>query len=80
MQIGMVGLGRMGRDMARRLIAAEHELVVYDLASGAVEALVGEGAIGTRSVAELMAKLDRPRAVWLMLPAAVVDQTIGSLK
>jgi 6-phosphogluconate dehydrogenase len=80
MQIGMVGLGRMGRDMSRRLIAAGHELVVYDIASGAVEALAGEGAIGTRSVAELMAKLDRPRAVWLMLPAAVVDQTIGSLR
>jgi 6-phosphogluconate dehydrogenase len=80
MQIGMVGLGRMGSDMSRRLIAAGHELVVYDLAPGAVEALVSEGATGTRGMAGLMAKLDRPRAVWLMLPAAVVDATIGSLE
>jgi 6-phosphogluconate dehydrogenase len=80
MQIGMVGLGRMGSDMARRLIAAGHELVVYDVAAGAVEALAAEGATGAGSIADLMAKLDRPRAIWLMLPAAVVDQSIASLR
>ena len=80
MQLGMVGLGRMGSDMSRRLIAAGHDLVVYDLSPGAVEALVGAGATGTRSLAELMAKLERPRALWLMIPAALVDETIGSLR
>ena len=80
MQLGMVGLGRMGSDMARRLMAAGHDLVVYDLAREAVEALVGEGASGAQSIAELMAKLTRPCALWLMLPAAVVDATVLSLR
>ena len=79
MQIGMIGLGRMGSDMARRLIAAGHELVVYDLAVEAVEALVAEGATGTHEMGELMEKLEQPRAVWLMLPAAVVDSSLDSL-
>jgi len=80
MQIGMVGLGRMGSNMARRLLAAGHDLVVYDLATAAVEAVVSEGATGARSMLELMAQLERPRAVWLMLPAAMVDPAIGSLQ
>lgn len=80
MQLGMVGLGRMGSDMSRRLIAAGHDLVVYDLAPEAVEALVGEGASGAHSISELLEKLERPAALWLMLPAAVVDPTIDSLR
>jgi 6-phosphogluconate dehydrogenase len=70
----------MGSDMSRRLIAAGHELVVFDLSKEAVGSLVGEGATGAASLAELMEKLERPRAVWLMLPAAVVDQTLDSLE
>lgn len=80
MQLGMVGLGRMGSDMSRRLLAAGHDLVVYDLAPAAVEILVGAGATGASTLEELTAKLDRPRAIWLMLPAAVVDSTIASLR
>lgn len=80
MQLGMVGLGRMGSNMSRRLMAAGHDVVVYDVAPGAVDALVSEGATGAGSLAEFMAILDRPRAVWLMLPAAVVDPTIGTLR
>jgi 6-phosphogluconate dehydrogenase len=80
MQLGMIGLGRMGSNMCRRLMAAGHRVVVYDAAPEAVRALVQEGATGTASLAELMAGLERPRAVWLMLPAAIVDQTIGSLR
>ncbi len=80
MQLGMVGLGRMGSDMSRRLLAAGHDLVVYDMAPAAVETLVDAGATGASSLKALTAKLDRPRAIWLMLPAAVVDQTIASLR
>ena len=79
MQLGMVGLGRMGSEMSRRLLAAGHQLVVYDLNRASVESLVAEGATGTGSMAELIAKLERPRAVWLMVPAAVVDATVAAL-
>jgi 6-phosphogluconate dehydrogenase len=79
MQIGMVGLGRMGANMARRLMRARHECAVFDLDAGAVAALAGEGATGTSSFQELVAALTRPRVVWLMVPAGVVDQTIDSL-
>jgi 6-phosphogluconate dehydrogenase len=79
MQIGMIGLGRMGSDMVRRLIAAGHDLVVYDLNPGAVEALAAEGARGAASVGALLEKLAKPRALWLMLPAAIVDQTLADL-
>jgi 6-phosphogluconate dehydrogenase len=79
MQIGMIGLGRMGSDMVRRLLAAGHECVVYDLNQGAVEALAAEGATGTGSLKAFVEGLSRPRAIWIMLPAAVVEQTLGAL-
>jgi 6-phosphogluconate dehydrogenase len=77
MQLGMVGLGRMGANMVRRLIKNGHQCVVYDHAPQAVTDLVKEKAAGAASPAELVKKLTKPRAVWLMVPAAVVDQTIA---
>ncbi len=79
MQLGMIGLGRMGSNMVRRLIRAGHECVVFDLDSNAVEQLAGEGAVGAQSVEDMGAKLDPPRSVWMMVPAAVVDKTLESL-
>ncbi len=79
MQLGMIGLGRMGANMVRRLIRAGHECVVFDLDSNAVEELSGEGAAGAESVEDMVAKLDPPRSVWMMVPAAVVDKTLDSL-
>lgn len=79
MQIGMIGLGRMGANMVRRLLAGGHECVVYNRTPEAVEALAAEGAVGASSLADLVAKLAAPRAVWLMVPAAVVDGTIAEL-
>src|SRR6266446_3934318 len=79
MQLGMIGLGRMGANMVRRLIVGGHQCVVYDRASAAVQELVKEQATGAASLAEFAAKLTKPRAVWLMVPAAVVDQTIADL-
>jgi len=73
----MVGLGRMGAGMVRRLLKAGHECVVYDRAPEAVQDLVKEKAVGAASPADLVRKLAKPRAVWLMVPAAVVDQTIA---
>lgn len=78
MQLGMIGLGRMGANMARRLVRAGHELAVFDRSADAVRGLAGEGAVGSASPAELAAKLRKPRAVWMMVPAAVVDQTIAA--
>ena len=77
MQLGMVGLGRMGANMVRRLIRGGHECVVYDRASQAVKDLAKEKAIGAASPADFVKKLVKPRAVWLMVPAGVVDQTIA---
>src|SRR3954470_8289224 len=75
MQLGIVGLGRMGGNIARRLMRQGHDCVVYDHAAGAVEALVGEGAKSAGSMAELVGLLQgRPRAVWLMLPAGQVTE------
>jgi 6-phosphogluconate dehydrogenase len=79
MQLGMVGLGRMGANMVRRLLKAGHQCTVFDVAPKAVEGLVGEGAVGSSSFAEFAKKLTKPRAVWLMVPAAVVDKTIADL-
>ena len=79
MQIGMIGLGRMGANMVRRLLKGGQQCVVFDRSSKTVEELVGEKAIGASSLADLVKKLDKPRAVWLMVPAAVVDQTIADL-
>jgi 6-phosphogluconate dehydrogenase len=79
MQIGMVGLGRMGGNMVRRLMRSGHECVVHDRSEAAVAALAKEGATGAASPAELVRKLDAPRAICLMVPAAVVDGAIDSL-
>ena len=79
MQLGMIGLGRMGANMVRRLIDRGHDCVVFDMSPQAVAELSKEGAVGSTSVADLVARLSKPRAVWLMVPAAVVDKTIASL-
>src|SRR5438034_8245564 len=79
-QLGMVGLGRMGANMVRRLIKAGHRCTVFYMFPKAVEDLVKEGAAGASSLADLVEKLDRPRAVWLMVPAAVVDKTIADIR
>jgi 6-phosphogluconate dehydrogenase len=79
MQIGMIGLGRMGANMVRRLLKNGQTCVVFDRSPNAVEGLAKEKATGASSLADLVMKLDRPRAIWLMVPAAVVDQTIGEL-
>jgi 6-phosphogluconate dehydrogenase len=79
MQLGMIGLGRMGSNMARRLMRAGHECVVFDLNSSAVADLAQEGATGAASLEAFVKRLDPPRHVWLMLPAAVVDRSIAGL-
>jgi 6-phosphogluconate dehydrogenase len=79
MQIGMVGLGRMGANMARRLLRGGHDCVVFDMSANVVEHLVHENATGATSLSDLVNKLRKPRAVWLMVPAAVVDQSIAGL-
>ena len=79
MQLGMIGLGRMGANMARRLMQGGNECVVFDRSAQAVDALVKEKAVGATSVADFATRLAKPRAVWLMVPAAVVDQTIADL-
>jgi 6-phosphogluconate dehydrogenase len=76
MQIGMVGLGRMGSDMVRRLLKSGHECVVFDMKADAVEMLAREGAVGTRSLEDFIARLVKPRVVWLMVPAAATDAMI----
>ena len=79
MQLGMIGLGRMGANMVRRLIRGGHECVVYDISPKSVEELAKEGAIGTSSLVDFVAKLKKPRAAWLMVPAAIVDKSIIDL-
>ena len=79
MQLGMMGLGRMGANMVRRLIKNGHECVVFDMSPKAVEELVKEKAAGASSLADLVKMLAKPRAVWLMVPAAVVDKTIADV-
>jgi len=79
MQLGMIGLGRMGASMVRRLLKVGHACVVHDTRPEAVVALQAEGALGVASVEEFITALERPRAVWLMLPAAVVDSALASL-
>jgi 6-phosphogluconate dehydrogenase len=79
MQLGMIGLGRMGANMARRLIRAGHDCVGYDANAEAVKRLAGEGATASTSLADFVGKLTPPRTVWMMVPAAVTDETIGSL-
>ncbi|AEM82478.1 phosphogluconate dehydrogenase (NAD(+)-dependent, decarboxylating) [Streptomyces violaceusniger] len=79
LQLGMIGLGRMGANLVRRLTRDGHHCVVYDVNESAVRELEGEGAVAARSLGDLVAKLERPRAVWLMLPAAVVQSTLDQL-
>jgi 6-phosphogluconate dehydrogenase len=79
MQLGMIGLGRMGANMVRRLLKGGHQCVVFDMSPKAVKELVKEKAVGTSALADLVKKLEKPRAVWLMVPAAVVDKTIADL-
>src|ERR1035438_8702542 len=79
MQLGMVGLGRMGANMVRRLMNAGHECVVFDMSPKSVEELVKEKAVGSSSLKDFASKLTKPRAVWLMIPAAVVDETIAGI-
>ena len=79
MKVGMIGLGRMGAHMVRRLVNRGHECVVFDVSPKAVGELAKEGAVGAASLPELLKNLEKPRAVWLMVPAAVVDKTIADL-
>jgi 6-phosphogluconate dehydrogenase len=79
MQLGMIGLGRMGANMVRRLIRNGHQCVVYDRSEQAVDELMKENAVGATALADLAKNLQKPRALWLMVPAAVVDKTIADL-
>ena len=79
MQLGMVGLGRMGANLVRRLMRDGHRCVVYDVNAAVVKELAGEGATGSSSLEDFVAKLEKPRAIWLMLPAAIVDSTLDRL-
>src|SRR5439155_15183363 len=79
MQLGMIGLGRMGANMVRRLLKGGHHCVVFDRSPHVVKELAKEKAVGASSLADLVKRLDKPRAVWLMVPAAVVDTTVADL-
>jgi 6-phosphogluconate dehydrogenase len=79
MQLGMIGLGRMGANMVRRLLRHGHQGVVFDMSSEAVAQLVKDKATGSSSLGDFVQKLEKPRAIWLMVPAAVVDNSIGDL-
>ena len=79
MQLGMVGLGRMGSNMVKRLLNNGHTSVVFDRSAKAVQELEAQKAVGSSSLADMVSKLSKPRAIWLMIPAAVVDQTIAEV-
>src|SRR6266568_6890932 len=79
MQLGMVGLGRMGANLTRRLVRHGHEVVAYDVNGSAVRQLEGEGAVGAADLDDLMAKLTPPRTAWVMVPAAYAGQTVADL-
>lgn len=79
MQVGMVGLGRMGANMVRRLLRAGHQCVVFDVSPAAVKALADEGAVGAASLDDFTARLNQPRVTWMMVPAAVVERTVTDL-
>jgi 6-phosphogluconate dehydrogenase len=79
MQLGMIGLGRMGANMVRRLVKQGHQCVVFDMSANAVAELVKDKATGSSSLADMVKKLEKPRAIWLMVPAAVVDKSIADL-
>jgi 6-phosphogluconate dehydrogenase len=79
MQLGMIGLGRMGANMVRRLLRGGHRCVVFDMSRKAVEGLVEESAVGATDLRDFVKKLEKPRSIWLMVPAGVVDKTISDL-
>ncbi len=79
MQLGMVGLGRMGANMVRRLLKNGHTCTVFDMSPKSVEELAKEGAVGSSSIKDFVSKLQKPRAIWLMIPAAVVDTSIAEI-
>src|SRR5438445_4026439 len=79
MELGMIGLGRMGTNMVRRLVKAGQRCIVHDIHPEPVQALGKEGAVAAASLEDFVQKLAKPRAVWMMLPAAVVDPTLASL-
>src|SRR5439155_4241373 len=79
MQVGMIGLGRMGANMVRRFMRGGYQCVVHDVSKDAVQALAREGAGGAASLDDFVARLAKPRIVWLMVPAAVVDSTLDEL-
>jgi len=79
MQIGMIGLGRMGANMVQRLLRDSHECVVFDINANAVAALAEQGAVGADSLGDFVTRLSKPRTVWLMLPAAIVDKELAAL-
>src|SRR5690348_10618561 len=79
MQLGMIGLGRMGAGIVRRLMRDGHQCVVYDVHAEAIEELKGEGAVGTSSMDEFVAALERPRAAWVMVPAAITGHVVDEL-
>jgi 6-phosphogluconate dehydrogenase len=80
MQLGMIGLGRMGANMVRRLMRSDQDCVVFDVSPDAVKAMEAEGATGASSLSDLVTKLKAPRAVWIMVPAAIVDATIEEIR
>src|SRR6202008_1327631 len=80
MQLGMIGLGRRGANLVRRLLRDGHRCVVYDVNADAVKQLVGEGADGASSLEEFVGKLQTPRAAWIMVPAGIVETTLGELE
>ncbi|NEM13167.1 MAG: 6-phosphogluconate dehydrogenase (decarboxylating), partial [Xanthomonas perforans] len=79
MQLAMVGLGRMGANIVRRLMRDGHDCVVFDVNQDAVAALVAEGATGATSIADLASKLQKPRAVWLMIPAGLTGKVVDQV-
>src|SRR5579863_4652342 len=79
MQLGMIGLGRMGANLVRRLMNDGHRCVVYDVNADAVKALETEGAAGSTSLEDFVGRLERPRAMWIMVPAAIVQGTLDQL-
>ena len=79
MQLGMIGLGRMGANLVRRLTRDGHRCVVYDVSADAVKDLESAGAVGSSSLEDFVSKLDKPRALWIMVPAAIVQSTLDQL-
>ena len=79
MQLGMVGLGRMGANIVRRLMRNGHECVVYDVSEDSIKQLEDEGATGARTLPEFVAALNKPRAAWVMIPAAITGRTVDEL-